>query len=144
MGKPQFCSCQCANAYNHNKIDWKELHSIKIKQDSTFNYLLRQILRRKIGKLQSCKIDIAYLKQLWESQRGICPYTGLKMIFPTHWKEMTRVHSLEKVSLDRIDSSRGYVKGNVEFVCLGVNYAKNRWSRQEAIDFFSKIRNQND
>lgn len=141
MGKNQFCSTECANEYNHNRVDWKELHSVKIKTDSTFHYLLRCILRRKIGKKQTCDVDVPYLKQVWKKQQGICPYTGIKMVFPTHWAEMARTHSLERVSLDRIDSSKGYTKGNVEFVCMGVNYAKNRWTKEMTIQFFEKIRN---
>ena len=146
MGKPQFCTYRCANSYNHNKIDWKELHSVKIKEDSTFGYILKyvedRVSRWSADKPKECNIDIPYLKQLWEKQKGICPYTGIQMVFPTHWAEMARNHTLEKVSLDRIDSSKGYVRGNVEFVCMAVNYAKNRWSRRAAMEFFSKVRNQ--
>lgn len=137
MGKNQFCSTQCANRWNHNQIDWKELHSSKIVKDSTFRYILKYVSRRR----HPCNVDLPYLKRLWEIQNGICPYTGIKMTFPTHWKEMTRTHCLEKVSLDRIDSTKGYIKGNVEFVCMGVNYAKNKWSKEAAVKFFDAIRN---
>lgn len=30
-------------------------------------------------------------------------------------------------SLDRIDSTRGYVVGNVQFVCTAANFAKGQW-----------------
>src|ERR1039458_8855333 len=72
LGGNHFCSTKCANIYNHSKIDWKELHSVKIKKDSIFHYLLGHILRRKIGKKQECHIDVPYLKEIWETQQGIC------------------------------------------------------------------------
>lgn len=48
-------------------------------------------------------------------------------------------HSPYQASLDRIDSSKGYIEGNVEFVCLAVNYAKNGFSKEQMIEFFGKV-----
>lgn len=67
------------------------------------------------------------LKDIWERQRGICPYTGVHMILPRN-----SAHKLPKTpdraSLDRIDSRRGYTKDNVQFCSLFAQYAKNEWS----------------
>lgn len=84
-------------------------------------------------------IDLEYLKELWESQRGVCPYTGIKMILPHNTKEHMRIHSLKKASLDRIDPSKGYLKNNVEFVCCAINYAKNSFSREQMKEFLLEI-----
>lgn len=54
------------------------------------------------------------------------------------WDERTPTGA----SLDRIDSSKGYVKGNVQFVCLSMNYAKNGFSDQQIKDFVDSIRKQ--
>jgi len=40
-----------------------------------------------------------------------------------------------RASLDRIDSSKGYVKGNIQFVSLIVQYAKNEWCDFVLMDF---------
>lgn len=45
-----------------------------------------------------------------------------------------------QASLDRIDSSRGYVKGNVEFVCLAVNFAKSTFSKEQMLEFFTPLK----
>lgn len=42
-------------------------------------------------------------------------------------------------SIDRIDSSKGYVKGNVHFVCCIVNYAKGRWTLDQFREMCSAI-----
>jgi hypothetical protein len=82
-------------------------------------------------------LDLPYLKTLWEKQKGICPYSKVPMLlFPTLHKTKFKPTA---ASLDRIDSNRGYVKGNVEFVCLSINYAKNRFDRNEFIEFISNI-----
>ena len=83
-------------------------------------------------------LDVEYLKTLWEKQKGICPYSKIPMDLPRTWAE--KKFRPEVASVDRIDSSKGYVKGNVEFVCLSINYAKNKFSREDFIRFLSKIR----
>lgn len=33
-------------------------------------------------------------------------------------------------SLDRIDSNKGYIEGNVQFICMGLNFMKNNWPEE--------------
>jgi hypothetical protein len=54
-------------------------------------------------------------------------------------KEYRKLHSLTRASLDRIDSSKGYIKGNVEFVCLAINFAKNDFKKEEMKSFIKEI-----
>jgi hypothetical protein len=61
----------------------------------------------------------------------VCPYTGKKM-------SLGKETSPYSASLDRIDSSKGYMKGNVEFVCLAVNLAKQSFSREQMMTFFQE------
>lgn len=84
-------------------------------------------------------LTLEYLKSLWEKQDGICPYTKHKMLLPHNTAEMDKLRSPYRASLDRIDSSIGYIQGNVEFVCLSVNYAKSHFSTQEIKQFFVSI-----
>jgi len=84
-------------------------------------------------------IDAEYLRQVWVQQNGICPYTGIKMLLPPSSSKYHKINSLKKASLDRIDSRRGYVRGNVEFVCLAINYAKNKHTKNEMLDFINDV-----
>lgn len=43
-------------------------------------------------------------------------------------------------SLDRIDSTKGYVKGNVQFVCRAINLAKSTFSDADMKNFIDNIR----
>lgn len=83
-------------------------------------------------------LDVMYLKELWDNQDGICPYTGIKMVLPQTSAEW-HIHSLKKASLDRIDPSKDYERGNVEFVCLAINLAKNSFTREEMKEFLGEI-----
>ena len=94
--------------------------------------------RRSIKK-HGCDIDVKYLKKIWDSQNGICPYTNIKMILPESTTKYDKIRSLKKASLDRIDSSKGYIEGNVEFVCSAINLGKNNFPKKDMILFVKEI-----
>ena len=37
----------------------------------------------------------------------------------------------DRASLDRIDSDKGYVPGNIQFVSVIIQFAKNKWTDKE-------------
>lgn len=71
-------------------------------------------------------IDIFYLLDLYKKQEGKCAISGVDM---TYIAGVGRV--LTNISIDRIDSSLGYVKGNVQFVCDVVNRMKSDLSTEQ-------------
>lgn len=104
---------------------------------SCFRYFLNKTRSKgSINRYGVGNLTLEYLKNLWEKQSGICPYTDKKMILPLTTQDKHVKGTPIKASLDRIDPNQGYIQGNVEFVCLAVNYAKNHFSRQEMLDFF--------
>lgn len=111
---------------------------IKTDEFSPFRTFLILCKKNVKNKNLEFDLDLEYLKHLWENQKGICPFSKIKMVlFPTCNKTEFKP---DAASLDRIDSSKGYVKGNVQFVCLSINYAKNRFDTNEFVDFLSRIR----
>lgn len=62
-------------------------------------------------------LSLQDLRQLWDNQKGLCAYSGV----PMTWDDSNRYTT---VSIDRIDSSKGYVRGNVAFCCFTVNIMK--------------------
>jgi hypothetical protein len=92
---------------------------------------LKNMLRRKIelAKLRSrpphktIQITPDYLVKTWDLQNGKCAITGTKML--------CQAGLLETVSIDRIESNKGYVEGNIQLVCKWVNLAKNRFSNDD-------------
>lgn len=66
-----------------------------------------------------CNIDLQYLHELWNTQKGLCALSGIPM---TYYFDSGRVPT--NVSVDRINSNLGYIKGNLQLVCMAVNQMK--------------------
>jgi hypothetical protein len=43
--------------------------------------------------------------------------------------------------LDRVDSSKEYIKGNIQFVSLISQYAKNNWNENVIFEFAKAVEN---
>ena len=97
---------------------------------------LRAAKERAKNKNISINITFDYIKELWNKQKGICAISGISMsniIFEG------RVNT--NVSIDRIDSSKGYDVGNVQLVCSVINQMKSDLNYQELIFFCKSIIN---
>ena len=97
----------------------------------------------KIPKNKKNIITLKYLKFLWEKQKGICPYTGIKLKLFTHSLSRYKTNmkaDIRYASLDRIDANKPYAKGNVQFVAWPINYAKNDMSDKQMKRFIKLIR----
>lgn len=148
-----FCSRKCSgkNAYSENiklqehassdknKSHIKNLRGggVKYLKDSYFFIYLHLV---KIRKNKECAIDLNYLEKLWEKQKGKCPYTNIDLKLQRHNYKIDTEKYYMYASLDRIDSSKGYIPGNVEFVSLGINFMKNKFSKESVLDFLELIK----
>ena len=90
-------------------------------------------LNKSLTRDKQTNLSESYLSELWNSQKGKCALS--KMLI--HLKNGK--HKLNTASLDRIDSSIGYVEGNVQFVSYGINLAKNSFSNDDMIHFINEI-----
>lgn len=140
LGKTKFyCGLSCAgkNSSSHLK-KWHGRNNDNLKSEnrrdefSPFRQFIRSAKKRR--DKDKTDIDVEYLKELWESQNGICSLTNIKMT-------LERNHLPFQASLDRIDCTKGYIKGNVRFICLIANYARNQWTDEAVVEFISKANN---
>ena len=66
-------------------------------------------------------------------QRKTCYYTGMKLgIYEDHKHP-------NQLTIDRKDPTKGYVKGNVQFICYSVNLAKQTFSHNQMLEFFKSV-----
>ena len=118
-------------------------HISKKDEFSDFRWYMKNIKQRN----QVCDFDLDYLKDLWNNQKGICPLTGWELILKTHICYRRNIKDIPlqiyHASLDRIDSTKGYIKGNVRFVSVIANYAKHKWNDEELIEFCKAVADNN-
>jgi hypothetical protein len=90
---------------------------------------------RKSGKAIPFDLDIDHLDEVWERQQGRCIYTGIPLEFAN------AASSNATASLDRIDSSKGYEYGNVQFVHKDVNIMKMDFSSERFVEVCKMVAN---
>lgn len=69
-------------------------------------------------------VTTEYLETLFMGCQGFCPITGIKLDTDSG---TIAVRNPRGISLDRIDSTKGYVPGNVRIVSTWYNNAKGAW-----------------
>lgn len=104
------------------------------------NCALKGTRRRSKEKDSYNELDLEFLLYLWNKQKGKCALTGLTMTYKFY---EGRVNT--NLSIDRIDSSKGYTKDNVQLVCMVANQMKNDLSQDELLRICELIiKNQNE
>lgn len=84
-----------------------------------------------------CSVTLMDLKEQWDKQNGKCVYTGWSLVNPDS-TNVIKGYSIKvgkfRASLDRIDNSRGYEIGNIQFVSFLINVTKYTSSHAEFVD----------
>ena len=72
-----------------------------------------------------CKLTKQDINNLLGASKGFCAMSGVKLTM--------RANDLNRASIDRIDSSKGYILSNVQVVTAQVNLAMNNDSKRAFI-----------
>lgn len=148
LGRKNFCCRACSATYRCNLYKDTPTESQLQAQQNIKNYCqnhkdewtpFRYSLRNAKKRFKEFNLTLEDLKQVWEQQNGICPYTGLKLYLPTWNKKGSYEQLWCRASLDRIDSSKGYVVGNVQFVSTPINFMKSTMSDLETKQYLKLI-----
>jgi len=135
-GKTTSCGC---NTYNHTKNTGKNSKSYKGYEELDGTYWGKIIKRAEdIGQLFN--IDIKYAWDLYIKQNRKCSLSGLPIVF----RKSSKDRSSGTASLDRIDSKKGYVEGNVQWIHKHINIMKNAYSQEYFISLCKIIGEHND
>lgn len=81
-------------------------------------------------------VSLEYLWLLYENQNRKCAISGEPLVFTKNYRFYK---DYQNASLDRIDSSKGYIEGNVQWVHKKVNLMKNSMTDKELIEWCMKI-----
>ena len=107
-------------------------------KDQHIQYLVRSVKsrERKYGndrpEFLNNEISKEIINDLLKEQSYKCFYTGEKLEFS--------FNSNNKITIDRINSSIGYIKSNIQLVCFKVNTAKNLLSHSDFINLIYSIK----
>jgi hypothetical protein len=81
-------------------------------------------------------ISIYYIWNLFLSQNEKCSLSGIPIYFNQNSQEFK---TSQTASLDRIDSSKGYIEGNVQWVHKEINFMKRNLHDNEFIELCRKV-----
>jgi len=97
------------------------------------NELLRCSKQRSNQYKRECTIDIPILKEVYEKQNGKCYYSKRVLSF--------EINNINKISIDRLDSNKGYIKENIVLCCKCINLMKLDWDKDVFLDWANAIYN---
>lgn len=126
LNRNNYCSRRCTGKHvgkknfgNNNDYDISKHSNNRLDNLSPFRYYLRNIRNR----YKIVEITLDDLKNQWDIQHGICEISGAKLILSSYKK--INKNPIYSASIDRIDSTKGYVKGNIRWVSKAINWMKN-------------------
>ena len=106
-----------------------------------FNHIKACEKPQKYRQKRDFTVTIEYLWNLYIKQNKKCAISGVEIKFTERLGSRGRRCS---ASLDRIDSTKGYIEGNVQWVHKIVNIMKNKTDMNEFISWCSKIAKHNE
>jgi hypothetical protein len=125
-------SCGCSHFYtNNNHPHWIGHEEIS---GTFFTNLKRSAKKRKL----KFKLTIEYIWNLFIEQDRKCKYTKKTIKFNKTLKDREGT-----ASLDRIDSSKGYIEGNVQWVHKDVNIMKWDFNESDFLNWCNEITKNN-
>jgi hypothetical protein len=85
-------------------------------------HFFRQIYHNAAMRKIEFQLSIEHIWDLFLKQNRKCVFTNVELIFAKSYK--TNERKMQTASLDRIDSSLGYLEGNVQWVHKDINMMK--------------------
>jgi len=125
-------SCGCQRKSGNQHKNWKGFGEI---HGSMWYYIYFDAERRNL----EFTITIEQAWDLFLAQNRKCALSGLDLIITPKRKDFKE----NTASLDRIDSSKGYINGNIQWVHRMVNQMKWNYNEQEFIDMCKIIAKNN-
>lgn len=126
-----------------DKLVWRTVckECTYAKQSNNRNYSIKSRLEDRLRaaiarKKHEINVDINYLLELYEKQEGKCFYTGIELVSIAP-KDSTSFNNV--ITIDRLDSNKGYIKGNLVLACWTVNRMKSNTPVNSFVEICRKI-----
>lgn len=123
------CGCISKERIGPNHPDWKGVG--EISADWWHSKILRNFKQKSRSAIE-IKIDMEYAWNLFLKQNRKCALTGINLTIRNRLK-------YGNASLDRIDSSKGYIEDNVQWVHKDINMMKRTYDQNYFIEMCKKV-----
>lgn len=110
--------------------DWKGYEGIS---GQFWSQIKRNADGSKGSKVLPFNLTIQEIWELYQKQDGKCALSGLQIYPPRKWDDPATA------SLDRIDSSKGYISGNVQWVHKDINRLKGVFDQSYFLELCRKV-----
>lgn len=143
LGRPQYCSKSCSKSTESNLNHLTSIRTGDVSHLNAGNRRdeftgFREHIRRIKYRNKEVDLTLQDLKDVFDSQNGICPYSKVKLEpVPKHGKS----NPIYTMSLDRKDSSIGYTKDNIQFISISMNHLKNSMTELQMQEMLEILRN---
>jgi hypothetical protein len=126
--RSKYSSCGCWSRFGKDNPNWNGVGDISAAWFA--NVIGRAASGRKSrsGIVKKIDIDIQFVWDLFLKQERKCALSGIELTFPI--KGTNEEYKRATASLDRIDSRKGYLKDNVQWVHKKINIMKNVFDKQ--------------
>lgn len=125
-GQSKSCGCYKFKTGSSAKT-WKGCGEIS-------GYFWCKLLDSSKSKKRDFNITLEYIWKLFLKQNKRCALTNEPLVFGSKYQKISTT-----ASLDRINSSKGYVKGNVQWVHKDINKMKTDFNEQRFIKLCMKV-----
>lgn len=149
LNRKIYCSLKCSgidnveHLFKYDNSKYLDNPGNRLDTLSCYRSPLRMAKMHATQKNREFNLTLDDLQKQWHKQSGICPYTGWELYLPpsSTYAIIGEKKIQNSASLDRIDSSIGYVPENIQFVSVMANLAKNNFSHETMIEFCKAIAN---
>lgn len=135
FNEPPVCACSTKRKSGPGSVGWKGHGPIGASWWS--HWVAKARKPRARGRFLTVTITHEQAAALLEKQGGRCAFTGEPLTFAP--RKSRRMASRQTASLDRIDSSKGYELGNVQWVHKTVNIAKQALTDAEYVEWCRRV-----
>jgi hypothetical protein len=123
--KTKICS-DCNSKLGHK---FEKIHSEESRKESRYFTTIKSRAKKKIFEFN---LTQEYIFELLKKQKFKCALSGLDINFYNSQSTTT-------ASLDRKDSTKGYIEGNVQWVNKDINRMKNEFSEEYFLSLCKNI-----
>jgi len=126
----------CKDCQTENTKKWAST------EDGYLKKLYIDIVHNAKKRTKELKVNITIddIKELYEKQKGLCAISGIKMTRDVYMvKGDNHIINKKNISVDRIDSTKGYEKDNIQLVGAIINRMKSDLTDKEFIDICKTV-----